>query len=154
VFTQLALVMLLWGTMCGGLALISDVGVILIDRLAAGQSGWDVPGWVNGRTCMTVVALLVLFPLCLQRHMREVSGTCSAHCSAGRAEPLVTCWLSICLAPCLHHEAQCLSKASNLQCLLSCILPADCTLRCPAPSWCVSCSWKLLPQQVLCLCWA
>jgi hypothetical protein len=90
VFTQLALVMLLWGTMCGGLALISDVAVILIDRLAAGQSGWDVPGWVNGRTCMTAVALLVLFPLCLQRHMREVSGACSAQRLLG----------ALCLAAC------------------------------------------------------
>lgn len=64
--------MLLWGTMCGGLALISDVGVILIDRLAATEGGQNFPDWVNGRTCMTAVALLVLFPLCLQRHMREV----------------------------------------------------------------------------------
>lgn len=72
VFTQLALVLLLWGTMCGGLALISDVGVILIDRLAAAGGEWVLPVWVNGRSCMTAVALLVLFPLCLQRHMREV----------------------------------------------------------------------------------
>lgn len=64
--------MLLWGTLCGGLALISDVGVILIDRLAAAEGGWHPPDWVNGRTCMTAVALLVLYPLCLQRHMREV----------------------------------------------------------------------------------
>lgn len=71
-FTQLALVLLLWGTMCGGLALISDVGVILIDRLAAAGGEWVLPVWVNGRSCMTAVALLVLFPLCLQRHMREV----------------------------------------------------------------------------------
>lgn len=71
-FTQLALVLLLWGTMCGGLALISDVAVILTDRVAAAQEGVVLPGWVNGRTCMTAVALLVLFPLCLRRHMREV----------------------------------------------------------------------------------
>jgi hypothetical protein len=77
VFTQLALVLLLWGTMCGGLALISDVGVILIDRLAAAGGEWVLPGWVNGRSCMTAVALLVLFPLCLLRRMREV-GVCGA----------------------------------------------------------------------------
>lgn len=72
VFTQLALILLLWGTMCGGLALISDVAVILTDRLAAIEGSWALPHWVNGRSCMAAVALLVLFPLCLQRHMREV----------------------------------------------------------------------------------
>lgn len=68
VFTQVSLVLLLWGTMCGGLCLISDVGHMLLQRLGQG----DLPGWVNGRSCMAAVALLVLFPLCLQRHMREV----------------------------------------------------------------------------------
>lgn len=68
VFTQVSLVLLLWGTMCGGLCLISDVGHMLLQRLGEGQ----LPGWVNGRSCMAAVALLVLFPLCLQRHMREV----------------------------------------------------------------------------------
>jgi hypothetical protein len=68
VFTQVSLVLLLWGTMCGGLCLISDVGHMLLQRLGEG----DLPGWVNGRSCMAAVALLVLFPLCLQRHMREV----------------------------------------------------------------------------------
>jgi hypothetical protein len=68
VFTQVSLVLLLWGTMCGGLCLISDVGHMLLQRLGEG----DLPGWVNGRSCMAAVAVLVLFPLCLQRHMREV----------------------------------------------------------------------------------
>lgn len=63
--------LLLWGTMCGGLALISDVGYMLVNKLTTDQ-GITSPVWVNGRTCMTAVALFVLFPLCLQRHMREV----------------------------------------------------------------------------------
>lgn len=71
VFTQVSLVLLLWGTMCGGLALISDVGYMLVQKLTTDQ-GWSPPEWLNGRTCMTAVALFVLFPLCLQRHMREV----------------------------------------------------------------------------------
>lgn len=71
VFTQVSLVLLLWGTMCGGLALISDVGYILVQKLTTDQ-GYAPPNWLNGRTCMTAVALFVLFPLCLQRHMREV----------------------------------------------------------------------------------
>jgi hypothetical protein len=41
---------------------------MLLQRLGEG----DLPGWVNGRSCMAGVAVLVLFPLCLQRHMREV----------------------------------------------------------------------------------
>lgn len=78
VFTQVSLVLLLWGTMCGGLALINDVGVILIDRLAGAEEGVTLPDWINGRTCMTAVALLVLFPLCLQRHMRELETAATA----------------------------------------------------------------------------
>lgn len=92
VFTQLALILLLWGTMCGGLALISDVGVILIDRVAAAQGDWVLPDWVNGRTCMTAVALLVLFPLCLQRHMREVG--------ALHGTGLACCAAVLCVRPC------------------------------------------------------
>jgi hypothetical protein len=80
VFTQVSLVLLLWGTMCGGLALINDVGVILIDRLAGAEEGVTLPDWINGRTCMTAVALLVLFPLCLQRHMREVRRSICCYC--------------------------------------------------------------------------
>uniref|UniRef100_A0A383VGQ9 Amino acid transporter transmembrane domain-containing protein n=1 Tax=Tetradesmus obliquus TaxID=3088 RepID=A0A383VGQ9_TETOB len=74
VFTQISLVLLLWGTMCGGLCLISDVGHMLLQRLGEGQ----LPGWVNGRSCMAAVALLVLFPLCLQRHMRELEKAATA----------------------------------------------------------------------------
>eukprot|EP00878_Enallax_costatus_P034668 GHUV01038458.1.p1 GENE.GHUV01038458.1~~GHUV01038458.1.p1 ORF type:complete len:126 (+),score=14.95 GHUV01038458.1:183-560(+) len=83
VFTQISLVLLLWGTMCGGLALISDVGYMLVHKLTTDQ-GLTPPIWVNGRTCMTAVALLVLFPLCLQRHMREVGQptTLMDHCVA------------------------------------------------------------------------
>ncbi|KAF6264352.1 hypothetical protein COO60DRAFT_177404 [Scenedesmus sp. NREL 46B-D3] len=60
--------------MCGGLCLISDVGHMLLQRLGQG----DLPGWVNGRSCMAAVALLVLFPLCLQRHMRELEKAATA----------------------------------------------------------------------------
>lgn len=59
--------------MCGGLALISDVGYIMVTR--AFEDEHPYAGWVNGRSCMILVALLVLYPLCLQRHMREVRVT-------------------------------------------------------------------------------
>eukprot|EP00879_Flechtneria_rotunda_P030662 GHRR01033328.1.p1 GENE.GHRR01033328.1~~GHRR01033328.1.p1 ORF type:complete len:419 (+),score=127.36 GHRR01033328.1:532-1788(+) len=77
VFTQISLLLLLWGTLCGGLALISDVGHILVVRLSAVE-GYTPPLWLNGRTCMTAVALLVLYPLCLQRRMRELETAATA----------------------------------------------------------------------------
>ncbi len=77
VFTQASLVALLWGTLCGGLALISDVGYILTAK-AYGETG--PPPFVSGRTCMVAVTLLVLFPLCNTRHMRQVRARLQAHC--------------------------------------------------------------------------
>lgn len=71
--------------MCGGLALISDVGYILVQKSTTDQ-GWEPPTWLNGRTCMTAVALFVLFPLCLQRHMREV-GACHQLLLSSVSEP-------------------------------------------------------------------
>jgi hypothetical protein len=85
VFTQITLVLLLWGTMCGGLALISDVAVIMVDKGWA--HGQPVPPWINGRTCMATVAVLVLFPLCLQRHMREVGARAAQASPAQVASP-------------------------------------------------------------------
>eukprot|EP00877_Chromochloris_zofingiensis_P007157 jgi/Chrzof1/2695/Cz11g25150.t1 len=76
VFTQASLIVLLWGTMCGGLALISDVGYIMVTR--AFEDEHPYAGWVNGRSCMILVALLVLYPLCLQRHMRELETAATA----------------------------------------------------------------------------
>ena len=101
VFTQITLVLLLWGTMCGGLALISDVAVIMVEKGFAGEG--DVPAWLNGRTCMTAVTLLVLYPLCLQRHMREVrkGGRVRAVCIVEHSGQLVVIeglgWAGTCL---------------------------------------------------------
>eukprot|EP00882_Tetradesmus_deserticola_P021587 GHRQ01023369.1.p1 GENE.GHRQ01023369.1~~GHRQ01023369.1.p1 ORF type:complete len:212 (+),score=81.99 GHRQ01023369.1:248-883(+) len=47
---------------------------MLLQRLGEGE----LPGWVNGRSCMAAVAVLVLFPLCLQRHMRELEKAATA----------------------------------------------------------------------------
>lgn len=69
--TQVALLLLLWGTLCGGLALLSDVAVVMADQAFPGG---QAPAWLNGRVLMTALALLVVFPLCLQRHMRQVRG--------------------------------------------------------------------------------
>ena len=67
--TQVALLMLLWGTLCSGLALLSDVAVVMADMAFPGG---EAPAWLSGRLLMTAMALLVLFPLCLLRHMRQV----------------------------------------------------------------------------------
>lgn len=146
-FTQLSLIVLLWGTMCGGLALISDVGVILIDRLAAAQQGggsWDVPDWVNGRTCMAAVALFVLFPLCLQRHMREVRlCVCLLSCSWPGADgylPGCTCVL-LCPAYLVFTGGTVL--LGTVRSVDTC---AACSLPCPS-CICHLHSWRPLQQQ-------
>ena len=107
VFTQVTLVLLLWGTMCGGLALISDVAVIMVHK--GFGDGHPASTYLNGRTCMTAVAILVLYPLCLQRHMREVSCcrvTCAmSPCCYTCSYPAVQCCLCIILAEiCLHRR--------------------------------------------------
>lgn len=73
--TQVALLLLLWGTLCGGLALLSDVAVVMAEQAFPGG---EAPAWLNGRVLMTALALLVLFPLCLQRHMRQLEAAATA----------------------------------------------------------------------------
>ena len=73
--TQAALVTLLWGTLCSGLALVSDVAVVAAAK--AFPSG-AAPDWLDGRVLVSAMALLVVFPLCLQRHMRQLEGAATA----------------------------------------------------------------------------
>lgn len=75
VLTQASLVLLLWGTLCGGLALLSDVGFIFVHTLFEDTAPY---WWLSGRTVMSATALLVLFPLCLQRHMRQLDKAATA----------------------------------------------------------------------------
>ncbi|KAI8464659.1 MAG: transmembrane amino acid transporter protein-domain-containing protein [Monoraphidium minutum] len=75
VATQVALLLLLWGTLCGGLALLSDVAVVMA---AQAFPPGEAPPWLSGRVLMSALALLVLFPLCLQRHMRQLETAASA----------------------------------------------------------------------------
>eukprot|EP00201_Polytomella_parva_P012349 CAMPEP_0175072368 /NCGR_PEP_ID=MMETSP0052_2-20121109/19864_1 /TAXON_ID=51329 ORGANISM="Polytomella parva, Strain SAG 63-3" /NCGR_SAMPLE_ID=MMETSP0052_2 /ASSEMBLY_ACC=CAM_ASM_000194 /LENGTH=605 /DNA_ID=CAMNT_0016339851 /DNA_START=124 /DNA_END=1943 /DNA_ORIENTATION=- len=70
IFTQISLILLLYGTMCGGLAFLSDVAHIMVEE---GLNPASVPSLLrdDGRPVMILVVLTVLLPLCLQRHIRE-----------------------------------------------------------------------------------
>ena len=70
-FTQASLVLLLYGTLCGGLAFLSDVARIMVQKGLP-----DAPDLLkdDGRLVMVAVVLCVLYPLCLLRHIREVRG--------------------------------------------------------------------------------
>lgn len=109
-FTQTCLILLLYGTLCGGLAFLSDVSKIMILKGVAppssssaaagggdgGEGGGPLPPWLwdllstDGRPVMVLVVLLVLFPLCMQRHIREVGrslkGWASTRPCHGQAE--------------------------------------------------------------------
>ena len=70
-FTQVNLILLLFGTLCGGLAFLSDVARVMVQK--------SFPDAIpclsqDGRLTMVAVVLLVLVPLCLQRHIRQVRG--------------------------------------------------------------------------------
>lgn len=93
VVTQVALVLLLFGTIVGDFALIADVSTRAVSKLSQpGQAPfWLVAG--GGRGAMMVVALAIVFPLCLLRGMRQV-GRCASQMGAGEAytsEPPIHC---------------------------------------------------------------
>ncbi|KAG1668620.1 hypothetical protein FOA52_001489 [Chlamydomonas sp. UWO 241] len=67
--TQASLILLLFGTMCGGLAFLSDVARIMVLKGLPDQAPELLK--TDGRPVMVVVVVLVLVPLCLQRHIRQ-----------------------------------------------------------------------------------
>ncbi|KAG2499638.1 hypothetical protein HYH03_002577 [Edaphochlamys debaryana] len=70
VFTQVSLILLLYGTLCGGLAFLSDVARVMVLK---GFPPGVAPELLqrDGRPVMVFTVLTVLLPLCLQRHIRE-----------------------------------------------------------------------------------
>jgi amino acid permease len=97
--TQLSLIALLWGTMVAGLCLIADTGRMALKHCfgeggaGAGGGGGAGGGALaaaaaalqaaagdggGGRLVMLAVSALVLFPLCLQRRMRELEAAGAA----------------------------------------------------------------------------
>ncbi|GFR48278.1 hypothetical protein Agub_g10053 [Astrephomene gubernaculifera] len=69
-FTQGALILLLFGTLCGGLAFLSDVARVMVNQ---GLGPGSAPPLLeqDGRPVMVLTVLLVLLPLCMQRHIRQ-----------------------------------------------------------------------------------
>jgi amino acid permease len=85
--TQLSLIALLWGTMVAGLCLIADTGRMALRHCLFQQGGGGGAAGVaaalasssgGGRLVMLAVSALVLFPLCLQRRMRELEAAGAA----------------------------------------------------------------------------
>ncbi|GLI61167.1 hypothetical protein VaNZ11_003454 [Volvox africanus] len=70
VFTQVSLILLLYGTLCGGLAFLSDVARVMVQK---GLRDGEAPALLaaDGRPIMILTVLTVLLPLCLQRHIRQ-----------------------------------------------------------------------------------
>ena len=56
--------------MCGGLAFLSDVARIMVEKGLPGQAPELLER--DGRPIMIIVVVCVLLPLCLQRHIRQV----------------------------------------------------------------------------------
>ena len=64
VVTQVALILLLFGTVIGDFALLADVGQRALLRLTPGHAPAILAGH-DGRGIMVLLVLLVVFPLCL-----------------------------------------------------------------------------------------
>ena len=72
VLTQVSLILLLFGTIVGDFALISDVSARAFKGLAAPSSP---PAWLvayDGRGVMTLFAIVAVLPLCCLKGMRQV----------------------------------------------------------------------------------
>lgn len=81
--TQVSLIFLLYGTMCGGLAFLSDVALVCVHK---GLPSAPQLLQEDGRPVMVLVVLTVLLPLCMQRHIRQVRH-CRLHlCTTHAAE--------------------------------------------------------------------
>ena len=73
--TQVSLILLLFGTIVGDFALISDVSARAFKGLAAPETP---PAWLvayDGRGTMCLFALGAVFPLCCLKGMRQVCGS-------------------------------------------------------------------------------
>ena len=75
VLTQISLILLLFGTIVGDFALISDVSARAFKGLAAPDTP---PAWLigyDGRGTMCLFAVVAVFPLCCLKGMRQVQKT-------------------------------------------------------------------------------
>ena len=72
VLTQVSLILLLFGTIVGDFALISDVSARAFKGLAAPDTP---PAWLvayDGRGTMCLFAVVAVYPLCCLKGMRQV----------------------------------------------------------------------------------
>jgi len=73
---QMALVLLLFGTLAGDAALLADTGQLTLEQLTRG----NVPEWLgnSGRIPMVAMVLLLVLPLSLSRRMRSLETAATA----------------------------------------------------------------------------
>ena len=77
VATQASLILLLFGNCVADYCLLADMGTLAVQDLYPG--GTAPPRWVrlltasDGRLVMTLLGIIVVFPLSCMRHLREVS---------------------------------------------------------------------------------
>ena len=124
---QASLLIQLWGTICCGLCMVSDVSVIAAHRAYAGHSP---PSWLDRRVVTSTLAFLVLFPLCLQRHIRQVG--------PGRGWQG---WSACCAGGCAYHGMRARQERFSLE-----DLSAPLTLALHPPGWICTTSlsrWQL-----------
>mmetsp|Transcript_4826 Transcript_4826/g.13876 ORF Transcript_4826/g.13876 Transcript_4826/m.13876 type:complete len:470 (+) Transcript_4826:249-1658(+) len=77
VATQVSLVVLLLGTMCGDCAVLHDAGLRTVHKLWLGSPpDWLL--WSNGRVIEVMIVVLLVFPLCLLRRMRSLEAAAYA----------------------------------------------------------------------------
>ncbi|CAK0750260.1 hypothetical protein CVIRNUC_001976 [Coccomyxa viridis] len=77
VLTQVALILLLFGTVIGDFALLADVGQRALTRLTPGHAP-AILAEHDGRGIMVLLVLLVVFPLCLLKRMRSLEAAAQA----------------------------------------------------------------------------
>ncbi|PRW60760.1 amino acid transporter [Chlorella sorokiniana] len=76
VFTEVCLNLLLFGNVCGDFCLLADTGTIAVQELLPGGA----PRWLtagDGRVVMSVLCMLIVFPLSCLRRMRELEKVAS-----------------------------------------------------------------------------
>ena len=115
VLTQVSLILLLFGTIVGDFALISDVSARAFKGLAAPETP---PAWLvayDGRGTMCLFALGAVFPLCCLKGMRQVCKMPYEALSSVLALSLKA------LAAVLLHQSSCLKSCSqSCMCAESC----------------------------------
>ena len=118
--TEVSIVVLMVGTLVGGIAQIGEAGSTAILFFNPNASGPMVNG--SGRILMVIFVLAIVAPLCTLRNMRRVN------------ELAVLCCAVLCCAvkvlACVDIAMTCPALQCNLPCMFSCVCHPACVLPC------------------------